>query len=96
MEELASVNALYMEAKEMLDQAKSDEAELEALRELKADIDRKDKQQAEIISNQVHTGDKPGGSDAHAHAHARAHTHTRAPVPGSPCTQVLAPLAGLC
>lgn len=53
MDELASINALYHEAQGDLEQSKADEAELEELRDMKADIERKDKQQAVIIENQV-------------------------------------------
>lgn len=47
------MNALYSEAREHLEQAKLDERELEELRELKADVERKEKQQAAIIEHQV-------------------------------------------
>ncbi|MEW5314403.1 MAG: hypothetical protein WDW38_005908 [Sanguina aurantia] len=53
MDELASINALYHEAQGDLEQSKADESELEELREMKADIERKDKQQAVIILNQA-------------------------------------------
>ncbi|KAG2501877.1 hypothetical protein HYH03_000375 [Edaphochlamys debaryana] len=53
MEELASINALYVEAKGELDQTRADAAELDELRELKADIERKEKQQAAIIDQQA-------------------------------------------
>uniref|UniRef100_A0A7S0WQ45 Kinesin motor domain-containing protein n=1 Tax=Chlamydomonas leiostraca TaxID=1034604 RepID=A0A7S0WQ45_9CHLO len=53
LEELAGVNALYAEAKEQVEQAKHDERELEELRELKSDIERKEKQQAAIIEHQA-------------------------------------------
>lgn len=53
MEELASINALYVEAKSELEGTRADAAELEELRELKSDIERKEKQQAAIIDQQV-------------------------------------------
>jgi hypothetical protein len=53
MDELANVTALYNEAKTEISQAKADKEELDELRELKSDIDRKDKQNAMIIENQV-------------------------------------------
>jgi len=53
LEELASINALYNELKETTENNKFDAAELEELRELRADIERKDKQQAGIIENQA-------------------------------------------
>lgn len=53
MEELASITALYNEAKSDLEQSKQDQDELEELREMKADIERKEKQQAAIIENQA-------------------------------------------
>ncbi|KAJ9511982.1 hypothetical protein QJQ45_004434 [Haematococcus lacustris] len=53
LEELASISALYSEAKEQVEQAKNDERELEELREMKSDIERKDKQQAAIIEHQA-------------------------------------------
>ncbi len=53
MEELASINALYVEAKNEVESSRQDAAELEELRELKSDIERKEKQQAAIIDQQV-------------------------------------------
>ncbi|PNH02813.1 Kinesin-like calmodulin-binding protein [Tetrabaena socialis] len=53
MEELASINALYVEAKSEVDQSRADQSELDDLRELKADIERKEKQQAAIIDQQA-------------------------------------------
>ena len=53
MDELASINALYNEARSDLEQTKADGEELTELRELKEDIERKEKQQAMIIENQV-------------------------------------------
>ncbi|PNW82236.1 hypothetical protein CHLRE_06g278125v5 [Chlamydomonas reinhardtii] len=53
MEELASINALYVEAKSELEGTRADAAELEELRELKSDIERKEKQQAAIIDQQA-------------------------------------------
>lgn len=53
MDELANINALYNEAKEIIEQSKVDASELEELREMKSDIERKEKQQAAIIENQV-------------------------------------------
>ncbi len=53
MEELASINALYVESKAELEQTRADQTELDELRELKADIERKEKQQAAIIDQQV-------------------------------------------
>ncbi|EFJ53111.1 Kar3 member kinesin-like protein [Volvox carteri f. nagariensis] len=53
MEELASINALYVESKAELEQSRADQSELEELRELKADIERKEKQQAAIIDQQA-------------------------------------------
>jgi hypothetical protein len=53
MDELASITALFNEAKNEMEQAKNDKEELEELREIKSDIDRKDKQNAMIIENQV-------------------------------------------
>lgn len=53
MEELASINALYTEARADLEQTKADQEELEELREMKSDIERKEKQQAVIIENQA-------------------------------------------
>ncbi len=53
MDELASINALYNEAKSELDVSKADQEELAMLREMKEDIARKDKQQAQIIENQA-------------------------------------------
>lgn len=53
MEELASINALYVEAKNEVEATRQDAAELEELRELKSDIERKEKQQAAIIDQQV-------------------------------------------
>ncbi|KXZ52314.1 hypothetical protein GPECTOR_10g946 [Gonium pectorale] len=53
MEELASINALYVESKAELEQTRADTVELEELRELKADIERKEKQQAAIIDQQA-------------------------------------------
>lgn len=55
MEELANVNALYSESKIDLEQNRNNEAELEELREMKADIERKEKGQAVIIQNQAST-----------------------------------------
>ena len=51
MDELANINALYIEAKEEV--SKADQAELAELREMKSDIERKEKQQASIIENQA-------------------------------------------
>ena len=65
MEELASVNALYAEAKADLEQATRDAGELEELRELRADVERKERQQAMIIESQAR-----GGADADAAAAA--------------------------
>lgn len=53
MEELAAINALYVESKAELEQTRADQTELDELRELKADIERKEKQQAAIIDQQV-------------------------------------------
>ena len=53
MDELASINALYSEAKAELESSKADQQELIDLREMKEDIERKEKQQAAIIENQV-------------------------------------------
>ena len=53
MDELASINALYNEAKGELESSKADQQELQDLREMKEDIERKEKQQAAIIENQV-------------------------------------------
>ncbi|GLC77793.1 hypothetical protein PLESTB_000955500 [Pleodorina starrii] len=53
MEELASINALYVESKAELEQSRADQAELDELRELKSDIERKEKQQAAIIDQQA-------------------------------------------
>lgn len=53
MDNLASINALYNEAKDELEGSKADQAELTELREMKSDIERKEKQQAGIIENQV-------------------------------------------
>ncbi|GLI62984.1 hypothetical protein VaNZ11_005841 [Volvox africanus] len=53
MEELAAINALYVESKAELEQTRADQAELDELRELKADIERKEKQQAAIIDQQA-------------------------------------------
>ena len=53
MDELASINALYSEAKGELEVSKADQQELTDLREMKEDIERKEKQQAAIIENQV-------------------------------------------
>jgi hypothetical protein len=54
------VNALYTEAKELVEQAKSDERELEELREMRSDVERKEKQQAAIIEHQVGFGGTTG------------------------------------
>ncbi len=70
LEELAGVNALYTEAKEQLEQSRADEQELVELREMKADVERKDKQQAEIIQSQVRACARPLPSPSRAHAHA--------------------------
>lgn len=56
------MNALYSEAKEQVEQAKSDERELEELRELKQDIERKEKQQASIIEHQVRLESVPAAA----------------------------------
>lgn len=53
MDELANISALYNEAKADLDASKADQNELNDLREMKEDIERKEKQQAAIIENQV-------------------------------------------
>lgn len=53
MDELANINALYTESRAELEQSKADGEELEELRELKSDVERKEKQQAMIIENQV-------------------------------------------
>lgn len=55
MDNLASINALYNEAKDELEGSKADQAELTELREMKSDVERKEKQQAGIIENQVGT-----------------------------------------
>lgn len=56
MDELASINALYSEAKAELEEAKTDQQELVELREMKSDIERREKQQAAIIADQVGSG----------------------------------------
>ncbi len=73
MDELAGVNALYTEAKDALDQIKADEQELSELREMKADVERKEKQQAEIIHSQVRwlAALEAGGRARAAHALGR-------------------------
>ncbi len=53
MDELANVTALYNEAKTEISQANADKDELDELREMKSDIERKDKQNAMIIESQV-------------------------------------------
>lgn len=53
MDELASINALYSEAKSELDCNKADAQELIELREMKEDVARKEKGQAAIIENQA-------------------------------------------
>lgn len=53
MEELADATALYNEAKQEMADHKADQEELEELREMKEDIERKEKQQAMIIENQA-------------------------------------------
>jgi len=60
MDELASVSALYNEAKADLEASKADQSELNELREMKEDIERKEKQQAAIIENQVCDGSRKG------------------------------------
>uniref|UniRef100_A0A7S0Y9G8 Kinesin motor domain-containing protein n=1 Tax=Polytomella parva TaxID=51329 RepID=A0A7S0Y9G8_9CHLO len=53
VDELASVSALYNDSRAEVEQMKNDQEELEELREMKADIERKEKQQAVIIENQA-------------------------------------------
>ncbi|GAX81265.1 hypothetical protein CEUSTIGMA_g8697.t1 [Chlamydomonas eustigma] len=53
MDELAGINALYSEAKAEVDASKADQQELTDLREMKEDVERKEKQQAQIIENQA-------------------------------------------
>ncbi len=60
MDELASINALYSESKAELEGAKADQQELNELREMKEDIARKEKQQAQIIEHQVRDRQRVG------------------------------------
>ncbi len=53
MDELANINALYNEAQEELVVGKADQIELQELREMKTEIEVKEKAQAVIIENQV-------------------------------------------
>lgn len=82
MEELATVNALYAEAKSEVEQRAGDLEELDELREMKADIERKEKQQAAIIENQVRGSRQGGGAAGWLHrrrgaarGHLTASTH---------------------
>jgi hypothetical protein len=81
MDELANITALFNEAKSDMEQAKADKEELEELREMRSDIDRKDKQNAMIIENQVRGG-------VRARAGLRKCWHGRCgggePAPGQP------------
>lgn len=76
VDELASTAAAMNELKSELETLKLDVIELEELREMKADIQRKEKQQAMIIENQVSNG--PFTQTPCTHCWTKLHNSTTA------------------